>query len=258
VQHVFGSSISMNITLYTICWNEARMLPYFLRHYERFCAQIVVYDNGSDDGSQEIVGSHPLCDLRHIDIGGKYDESVLLKVKGEMWKESREAADWVICCDIDEFLHHPELLGFLADCRDRQITVPVPSGWQRVSEQFPVTDGQIYDEVNSGCPHGEYSKRVIFNPSEVKEINYSPGCHSARPEGNIHEFADDSLRLLHCKYLSLEYVMARYSAMARRMSRFSLDHGFGCHYLESPERIAERFSECWQGSQKLDLRSGDR
>jgi hypothetical protein len=43
------------------------MLPYYLRHYERFCEQIVVYDNASDDGSQEIVVSHPLCDLRHID-----------------------------------------------------------------------------------------------------------------------------------------------------------------------------------------------
>jgi hypothetical protein len=229
------------------------MLPYFLRHYERFCKTIVVYDNGSDDRSREIVSAHPLCELRYVDSGGEYDESVLLKVKGETWKESREAADWVICCDIDEFLYHPNLLGFLADCRDRKVTVPVPDGWQLISEQFPVTNGQIYDGLNRGCPDGNYSKRVVFNPSAVREINYSPGCHLARPEGTIHEFADASLKLLHCKYLGLEYVISRYGSMARRMSRFSLDHGFGWQYLESRERIAERFSECWQRSQELDL-----
>ena len=60
------------------------MLPYFLRHYERFCKTIVVYDNGSDDRSREIVSVHPLCDLRYVDSGEEDDERVLLKVKGEM------------------------------------------------------------------------------------------------------------------------------------------------------------------------------
>src|SRR6266446_6140390 len=116
----------MNIHLYTICWNERRVLPYFLRHYEQFCERIVVYDNGSDDGSTAIVRAHPQCESRPIDTGGTLCEQTLLYVKGETWKESRHKADWVIACDVDEILYHPGLSAFLEDCRAAGITLPVP------------------------------------------------------------------------------------------------------------------------------------
>ena len=64
----------MKIHLYTMCWNERRMLPFFLRHYEQFCERMIVYDNGSDDGSQAIIKAHRLCELREINTHGELDE----------------------------------------------------------------------------------------------------------------------------------------------------------------------------------------
>jgi hypothetical protein len=53
-----------------------------------------------------------------------------------MWKESREVAEWVICCDIDEFLHHPDLLDFLADCRELQSLFPYPRNGNSSANNF--------------------------------------------------------------------------------------------------------------------------
>ena len=30
----------MKIWAYAICWNEEKILPYYLRHYEKFCDKI--------------------------------------------------------------------------------------------------------------------------------------------------------------------------------------------------------------------------
>lgn len=220
------------------------MLPYFLRHYGQFCESIVVYDNGSDDGSQEIVAAHPLCQLRQIESGDEYHEGTLLEVKGQRWKESRGQADWVICCDIDEFLFHPCLLGFLEECQREGVTMLLPTGWQMVSLQFPKTVRQIYDEVQTGYPDISYSKPVIFRPDAIQEINYAPGCHTASPVGTVKERSDAMLKLLHFRFLEFDYVVSRYAEMSRRSSQYNRLRGYGTHYFQSAEQLEAQFAEC--------------
>ena len=140
----------MRIRLYSVCWNEARMLPYFLRHYEQFCDSIVVYDHESRDGSVELLDGHPQCERRNLTNAKGLDDSVLLDIKCHAWKECRNRFDWVICCDVDEFLHHPDLPGYLQDCLDRGVSIPAPTGWQMVSDDFPSIAGQLYDHVVTG------------------------------------------------------------------------------------------------------------
>lgn len=221
------------------------MWPYFIRHYEQYCERIVVYDNGSDDGTQDLVRRHSLCELRHVDSRGQFDERILMMIKGQMWKESRKTADWVICCDVDELLYHPRLMDYLADCRQRSVTIPVPSGWQMVHDRFPSTDRQVYDEIRTAVSDARYGKRIIFNPAAIHEINYWPGCHIARPEGDISEDSNQLLKLLHFKFLGLEYVAARYMDFARRMSDFNRANGFGAQYLQTPEQLEAEFRR-WQ------------
>ena len=43
----------MKVKVYSICYNEEYMLPFFLQHYS--FADIVVYDNESTDNSLEIM-----------------------------------------------------------------------------------------------------------------------------------------------------------------------------------------------------------
>ena len=41
--------------LYTLCWNDARMLPHFFLHYNTTVSRFFVFDNGSTDGSTEML-----------------------------------------------------------------------------------------------------------------------------------------------------------------------------------------------------------
>ena len=54
----------MIIHLYTISWNEARLLGYFFRHYDRWVDRYFVHDDGSTDGTLEILRSHPKVVVR--------------------------------------------------------------------------------------------------------------------------------------------------------------------------------------------------
>ena len=48
----------VTLDVYTCLWNEARLLPFFLAHYGPACRRIVALDDGSNDGSLEILAAH--------------------------------------------------------------------------------------------------------------------------------------------------------------------------------------------------------
>ena len=50
----------MILDLYFCLWNEARLLPFFLAHYGPACRRIVALDDGSDDGTLEILATREL------------------------------------------------------------------------------------------------------------------------------------------------------------------------------------------------------
>lgn len=218
----------MKIDVYSICWNEKVILPYFLKHYKQFARKITIYDNMSDDESVHIMENFDV-DVIKVDTNGNYiGEDKLMDIKNNCWKNSD--ADWVIVCDIDEFVYHPNLLDYLNNTNYNHICC---RGYEMMSETLPTTDGQIYDELKNGYPTDEfnsyniypywksnYSKCVLFKPSKVQEINYGPGAHYSNPIGeivsNIQNFVNqngvffpvtlDEVKLLHYKYLSRDYV----------------------------------------------------
>ena len=100
----------MHVHVYAVCWNESRVVGFFLRHYEEFADRIVVYDEGSDDGTRDILQTHPKIELRQF-IRTVPDSLELSKkaVHDHCWKEARGSADWVILVDIDEHVYHPNL-----------------------------------------------------------------------------------------------------------------------------------------------------
>ena len=65
----------LKVHLYAQCWNEAEMLPFFFRHYDGLVDQYFIYDDGSDDGSSELLSIHPKVDARRFQpdevIGGQ-------------------------------------------------------------------------------------------------------------------------------------------------------------------------------------------
>lgn len=58
------------VHLYSICWNEAHMLEFFFRHFDPVVSRYVFYDDGSSDGTLEILGRHPRTEIRPLRARG--------------------------------------------------------------------------------------------------------------------------------------------------------------------------------------------
>jgi glycosyltransferase involved in cell wall biosynthesis len=227
----------MKIEVFAICYNEEKLLPYFLRHYSSFCDLITIYDNESTDSSPAICKKNPKVSLISYGTNNEIRDDIYLDIKNACWKKSD--ADWVIICDMDEFVYHPKLKTIL-NLMDH-ITAITPEMYNMYSEKFPTTKGQIYEEVNLGFPGG--GKLNLFRPGELKEINYSPGCHIAQPEGNVTVSQWTGIKTLHFRYLSKEYVIGRNSAYYARLSKQNKENGWGFHYGFDPTEVAAHFDE---------------
>jgi len=242
----------MKIWAYAICWNEAKMLPYYLRHYSQFCEKIIIYDNGSNDGSQKIIQDHPKTELRTYDTGGKIKDEIYLQIKNNCWKESRNKADWVIVGDIDELIYHPNLINFLSST-GKTYSLFTPAGINMVTDKFPTTSRQIYDEVKSGSFHPGSCKPMLFDPNRVVEIKFDPGCHSANGKQirgkEWHwrhittNFKSSPIKVLHFKFMGADYVVTRYRQLANRLSATNLQRGWGSHYKKRKELVLAEFNK---------------
>ncbi len=234
----------MKIHVYTLCWNEEVILPYFLKHYETIAEKIIVYDNKSTDNSLNILRAHPKVEIRIYDSNNQIRDDLYLGIKNNCWKEARDKADWVIVVDADEFIYHVDLYGFLEDHLLQGITLFKPKGYLMVSEKLPTTKGMIYEEIKTGIPQEASSKPVIFNPNKIEEINFSAGAHSCNPTGEVNLYeSSGNLKLLHYKVLSLDYLLTRSRQCKERLSDINKQNNWGKHYTVDEQIKTQKFFE---------------
>jgi len=220
----------MKIDLFAICYNEEIMLPYFLKHYSKFCDNITIYDNMSTDSSREIMKKYGV-NIKTYDSNNQIRDDLYLEIKNNCWKKSD--ADWVIVCDADEFLYNKT---FLKNLDKTKGTIIRPEGCQMVSEKLPVGDGQIYDEIKTGFLDSTYSKPCLFKPKEIKECNFGPGAHSMHgAKGNIIYDEESGIKLLHYHFISREYVINRHTIFGKRLSQKNWRKGWGLKYAKPAE-----------------------
>jgi glycosyltransferase involved in cell wall biosynthesis len=231
------------IHVYTVCWNEEVMLPFFLDHYADWCDRIFVFDNGSDDRTAEIVRAHPKCEWRDYHTGGELDERNLLRVKEQAWKEHRGEADWAVVVDVDELVHFGPLdpRAVLEGCAARGESVLRPLGFNMVLDaeaslaQRP--GRRLVEEHHLGVHKKIYSKPCIFSPSRIESVSFRPGAHQGTFVPRARIYRDPRIRLFHYKYVGLECMLARYRRYVARLSAHNRERGLGYHYLEDEERI---------------------
>lgn len=221
----------MTITVYTFCWNGMVLLPHFFEHY-KWANKIIVYDNGSDDGSQEFVKSQRNGELRFYDTNNKYDELSLLNLKNNCWKN--DTSDWVIVCDTDEFLmEYEKLENYIGE-----VCIFNCKCWEMVSEIIP----SDFKTISLKYHHPWWSSKCLcFNP-RIKEINYRPGAHSCKPEPNNKLLG--IFDYYHYNTLSEDYLVKNRQAIASRMSdnNFTIP-GLVKNYLVTEDEIRKEFKK---------------
>lgn len=113
------------IHAYVVCWNEMDNIPFVVDYWKRFAERVIVYDNGSDDGSVEYLSQYPWIEVRQFKTNG-FDDTVNMNIKNSCWKESIGIADFVVVSDLDECLYSPVLESELDYMKANDITICGP------------------------------------------------------------------------------------------------------------------------------------
>jgi hypothetical protein len=233
----------MKLWVYTFCWNEERMIPFFLRHYnEWLCAErIVVYDNESDDRSIDLLEAASYIDIeiRPYCTNGKHAElSTMSKIRGECWREARGQADWVAIVDMDEFIFHHDFFGFLERCMAKNVSIVRSYGFEMVSQVFPDDNGhsQLWELVPNGVQYGTYSKPCLFQPGMLERLDFSVGAHDCQARGTVNWLASGALRMLHFKHLGWDYFWKRTEKLRERTCPIDVDNDVSVHYRYPMQR----------------------
>jgi len=231
----------MKIDLYARCWNERDMLPFFFLHYDKIVQRYIIYDDASTDNSQEILRLNPKVELRPMPPYSDPESRIrsALALQETCWRESRGIADWVIITDIDEHLYHPDMYGYLAQCRAQGVTIIPALGYQMLSEHFPEHKTLLCQSLTRGACDLVYSKLGIFSPNEIDAVNYTQGRHSAAPKGRVVLPARDELLLLHYHYLGFERVRKRNAQFVTRQRKNDIAMGWGSEYSLSSKQLRE-------------------
>jgi hypothetical protein len=193
----------------------------------------------STDGSFEVYKRYPKVTVLKWVSNDEINEMNYVHIKSNAYREYSRNADWVIVCDCDEFLYHPDLMRVLAEYKVQGVTVPRIEGHDMVSEVFPAYDGQpLTGKVKIGSDvYAPMCKNIVFDPSIDAE--YGIGGHSFRAN-NFISSPNADLKLLHYKFLGKEYVKRIYVSRAKRLSEFNKQHKFGEHYFNLPFEYMDR------------------
>ncbi|NQV24509.1 MAG: glycosyltransferase family 2 protein [Rhodopirellula sp.] len=243
--------VETSIHLYALCWNEVRMLPHFFRHYDSIVDRYFIFDNGSTDGSIELLQQHPKVTLGEFHVTGRSFVEAARDFYDQCWKPSRQQADWVIVCNIDEHLYHPDLRRYLSTARQRGISLVVPRGFEMVSDTFPTGNEPLYRQVRTGTrlrKGGGLDKPELFAPDRIREINFENGRHRAAPEGIVRKPFCRKVKLLHYKYLGAGYLSGRLTELKQGLREHDVEQKLGHQYLWDEQRKLDEFQKVRRGA----------
>jgi glycosyltransferase involved in cell wall biosynthesis len=240
---------NLPITVLTWARNEEEIMPFFLRHYS-FADRIIVWDNGSDDRTAEIVEAHPKAELRTWDTGGVFNEVEHTRVKSEEYRNT--GPGWKIVVDTDEFLWvEGGMPGFLRHCHRLGISVAPSTGYDMIAEEMPVDDGesQLAGLVKMGVRSPRYDKMCLFGA--CIDVRYRHGCHTCECHGNVIVPNKPCVKLLHYHWLSLEKVTRRTAFLASVYHREQQKKmGLGLEVTDS-EWQTNRWRHIWEHKKQI-------
>ena len=103
------------VHVYLLCYNEEVIIESVLRYYSSFCTRIFILDNYSTDKSMDIAKQFENVTIIQWENNGFLDDKKHIELKTELYKlysrkdgkYTQEIADWVIVCDMDELIYHP-------------------------------------------------------------------------------------------------------------------------------------------------------
>ena len=77
----------MKISLISLCRNEAPLVPYYIDHYENIVDEIIVFDNESTDGCDELLKQCPKVRVISYCTNGYFKEEMLTFIRNYAFRQ---------------------------------------------------------------------------------------------------------------------------------------------------------------------------
>lgn len=198
-----------------------------------------MYDNHSTDNSVELAKQLGF-EVVQFGTPGILSDGDYLVVKNNCWKGC--TTDWVIVCDADEFVMDINVPRKLENLKNFGRTIITCMAYDVYSEYLHDSD-YVTDIPAYGLRNEKYDKPLIFNPQQITEINYVPGCHSANPTGNVNK-GNMKLNMYHFRYIGgPQRLIDRHALYRQRLSAENIRKLWGTQYLVSDEERTRQWNQ---------------
>lgn len=93
---------------------------------------------------------------------------------------------------------------------------------------------------------------MLFDPNNIEDMNYSPGCHISNPTGNVKLYDGTKIFCIHTnKGFGVDYKIKRSRILQERNSPENKKKGYASHYSISDERIRSDYQKGIERSENI-------
>ena len=252
---------------YKVCWivlckNELDILPFVSKYWERIADKVVVYDNGSTDGSLEYLAKLPYVEIRHFDSNGQND-LIQKKIKEDAYLEYKDSFDIIIISDMDEIFYFKNEAVWEAFI-DGEYNVLATPIYSLCEDSKPIyEEGKLLHQqckkfykqrMNHMKNFDDYSKLSIFNCHNVEKIYMSVGQHFVQTMPVMRIMLSNDGFCLHIdKGLSEDFYVAKRKKMAENLSDTNKKYGMCVEYSKSEEASRKEYRQHQEKSFDINL-----
>ena len=241
----------MKICWITLCKNEMDILPFVRKYWERISADVIVYDNGSTDGSLEYLSDIPYVTIKHFDSDG-HNDIIHKNVKEQAYLEYKNDYDIIIITDMDEVFFFDDFKAVseaFIDGGYNVLMTPIIS----LCEDFkpPYSEDKYLHQLchkfyrqrmNHMKGFDDFSKLSIFNTKVTDKVEMSVGQHYVKTLPNMTIMLSNNDFNLHVdKGFGLDYKYKVRQRMYANLSDTNKRYGMAIEYADSYEKLEREY-----------------
>lgn len=248
----------MKICWITLCKNEMDILPFVRKYWERISADVIVYDNGSTDGSLEYLSDIPYVTIKHFDSDG-HNDIIHKNVKEQAYLEYKNDYDIIIITDMDEVFFFDDFKAVseaFIDGGYNILMTPIISLCEDFKPPFSA-DKYLHQlchkfyrqRMNHMKGFDDFSKLSIFNTKITDKVEMSVGQHYVKTSPDMKIMLSNNGFNLHIdKGFGLDYKYKVRQRMYANLSDTNKRYGMAIEYADSYEKLEREYKNNQENS----------
>ena len=235
----------------TLCKNEMDILPFVRRYWERINCNVLVYDNGSNDGSVEYLSSIPYVTVKSFESDG-HNDIVHKHVKEQAYLENKNDYDIIIITDMDEVFYFEGFENIMDNMVKANINTLITPLYSICEDYMPEYNDKLLlhqlchkfykQRMNHMKGFDDYSKISIFNTKITDKVEMSVGQHYVQTYPAMRLAISNNAFGIHFdKGFGVDYYVNKKRKMGENLSETNKKYGMGIEYLNSIEQMKQEY-----------------